>query len=172
MSDENGQQQQETQQQSEGSQLRQELESKVEENRTLKQQLRSYAFRDVGLDPNKGVGKLVAQAYDGPADPEAIRRYLTDNEINVNQPEGSTQNQGEETVEAPQSRQPTGEEQETAQVIGRISQMQTQSAPVEGSKVSKDDWYQLSQSNPEKAEELLSRGLVDLPPHLADQLAQ
>ena len=168
MADETANEQSQEQQPSEGSQLRQQLETTVEENKTLKQQLRTYAFRDAGLDPQKGVGKLVAQAYDGPADPEAIRQYLTDNEIDVN---SGSEEQPEQTEVAP-SRQPSGEEQETQQTIGRVTQMRSGSQPVEGSKVSKDDWYQLSKSDPKKAQELFNRGLVDLPPHLANQIAQ
>lgn len=167
MADETTEEQQQEPQQSEGSRLRQELESRVEEVQTLKQQLRSYAFRDVGLDPNKGVGKLVAQSYEGPADADAIRQWMNENEIDVQT--GSEQQQ-EQATSVP-AREPSGEEQETAQVIGRIGQMQTNSGPVEGSKVSKDDWYQLAKSDPKKAQELFNRGLVDLPPHLANELS-
>lgn len=168
MADETTEEQQgQEQQETEGSALRQERDRVAAENKELKSQLRTYAFRDAGLDPEKGVGKLVAKAYDGPADADAIRQYLTDNEISVDN--GSQQEPGE--TEVSQSREPSGEEQETQQAIGRVTQMRTGSQPVEGNRVSTEDWLDLQLRDRQKAQDLFDRGLVDLPPHLANELA-
>jgi hypothetical protein len=61
-----------------GSSLRQQVTTLQDENKTLKQDKRSRAFKDAGFDPESGPGKALAKLYDGEADPTAIQTFAKD----------------------------------------------------------------------------------------------
>lgn len=58
--------------------LREALERQKAENAELRGKLRQSAFREVGIDTTTGLGKTMAEFYDGDADPDAIRQFATE----------------------------------------------------------------------------------------------
>lgn len=72
---ENGQAEGNEGNESEGSALRRQLEAALNENKTLKAEKRERAFKDAGLDPERGIGKAVAKLYEGDVDPESIQDF-------------------------------------------------------------------------------------------------
>lgn len=61
-----------------GSGLRKQLETVLAENKALKGQLRTTAFKTAGFDPDTGPGKALAKLYDGEPDVDAIRAFAKD----------------------------------------------------------------------------------------------
>ena len=72
--------------------LREALKRANEERDKYKAQAMTTAFKQVGLDPDKGMGKLIAEHYDGEPDAEALAAYASQyghevpNVENENQP--------------------------------------------------------------------------------------
>lgn len=48
---------------------------KEKEYNKLRVRLMESTFKDVGLDPSKGLGKAIAEKYDGEPDAEALRNF-------------------------------------------------------------------------------------------------
>ena len=48
--------------------LREKLKSVEQENKELKNVVKTSLFKDVGLDPNSGTGKMAFDLYDGKPD--------------------------------------------------------------------------------------------------------
>ncbi|RLB68337.1 MAG: hypothetical protein DRH08_01250 [Deltaproteobacteria bacterium] len=58
-----------------GKGLRAQLEASLSEVKTLKADARDRAFVDAGLDTSKGMGKAIAQVYDGDVSRDAILEF-------------------------------------------------------------------------------------------------
>lgn len=148
-----------------GKGLRDQLEAALAEINTLKQQVetsqtasRELAFVKAGIDTENGVGKLLAKTYDGELDPEAIKTYAQEYGIEV----GATQ----ET----QTTGPQREQIDPAQQ--RMDSLRAQSRPAgEGERMSHTEFLTLNASDPQAARAAFESGSVDVPPHIANQLA-
>ena len=58
-----------------GKGLRAQLEKTLAENRKLKAREMTRSFSEIGLEPDKGLGKAIAKEYDGEISTEAILEY-------------------------------------------------------------------------------------------------
>lgn len=58
--------------------LREALARREAENKRLRGILMENAFRTLGLDPTKGIGKAIAKEYDGEPTVEAVEAYAVD----------------------------------------------------------------------------------------------
>lgn len=147
-------------QQTGGSGLRAQLESALEEIKTLKGQVatgenavRELAFRDAGIDTKSGVGKLLAKTYDGDLEPEAIGAFAKEHGIDVDETNTSSTEQPDPTQE-------------------RMDDLRNASGPTgSGERLSKDDWLALTKSDPQAALQARREGRVDLPPSIEQNLA-
>lgn len=57
--------------------MRERLEALESENAALNARVKLSAFKEAGLDPEKGIGKAVYRTYEGDVDPENIRQFAT-----------------------------------------------------------------------------------------------
>ncbi len=55
--------------------MRERMEAMEAENAALHARVKLSAFKEAGLDPEKGIGKAVYRTYDGDVDPENIRQF-------------------------------------------------------------------------------------------------
>ena len=141
-----------------GGGLRKQLEDALETINSLKAEVASgaearkaLAFRDAGIDINNGVGKLLAKTYDGELDPEEIQAFAQEYGI-------GTQEDAEDTA--------------AVETQGRMDQLRQVSRPdASGQKLSHTDWLKLSESDPLAAQQAHANGQVEVPPHMAQQLA-
>jgi hypothetical protein len=69
------------------------------------------AFKDLGIDPSKGVGKLFYENYDGELSVDAVKAAATEYEVLGNQ---TTQTQQQQTQEQPVT-QPQGQQSQQEQ---------------------------------------------------------
>jgi len=153
------------QSQNSGGGLRKQLEDALAEINNLKQQIdqgqgaqRELAFLKAGIDTETGPGKLLAKAYDGDLDPEAIKTYAQEYGI-------ETGSQRQEATTATQQR----EQPDPAQQ--RMDSLRAQSRPAgEGQRMSHKDWLAMNQSDPQSARAAWDAGQVDVPPHIASAL--
>lgn len=80
--------------------LRSELKQRdaaINEEREQRQRLeRQTAFRDAGVDPTKGPGKLLYEAYDGEADAEAVKAKAKEYGLDLSTPTQQGQEQEDE----------------------------------------------------------------------------
>ena len=58
--------------------LREKLKSVEQENKELKNVVKTSLFKDVGLDPNSGTGKMAYDLYDGKPDTGELGQWLKD----------------------------------------------------------------------------------------------
>jgi hypothetical protein len=58
-------------------QMRERMQALEDTNKTLSARVKLSAFKEAGLDPEKGIGKAVYRTYEGDVDPEAIREFAT-----------------------------------------------------------------------------------------------
>ncbi len=58
-----------------GKGLRAQLEKTLAENRKLKAREMARSFAEIGLEPDKGLGKAIAKEYDGEISTDAILEY-------------------------------------------------------------------------------------------------
>lgn len=145
--------------------LRKQLEQVLAENQALKTQLdqgqgaqRELAFMKAGVDTTSGPGKLLAKAYDGDLDPEAIKTYATEYGIEVG---AATTTAGEEPAGRAQP-DPTQQ---------RMDSLRASSKPEGvGQKMPHTDWLKLNQSDASAARAAWDAGQVDVPPHIASAL--
>ena len=56
--------------------LRDKLKSVEQENKELKNVVKTSLFKDVGLDPNSGTGKMAFDLYDGKPDTSELGQWL------------------------------------------------------------------------------------------------
>ena len=56
--------------------LREKLKSVEQENKELKNVVKTSLFKDVGLDPNSGTGKMAFDLYDGKPDTAELGTWL------------------------------------------------------------------------------------------------
>ena len=61
-----------------GGGLRKELERSKAENKTLRESVRINAFSNAGIDTSTGLGKAIAQVYDGENTAEAIQKFANE----------------------------------------------------------------------------------------------
>ena len=61
-----------------GGGLRKELERTKAENKELRESVRTNAFGSAGIDTTTGLGKAIAQVYDGENTAEAIQKFATE----------------------------------------------------------------------------------------------
>lgn len=109
---------------SEGSALRRQLEAALTEVKTLKTEKRERAFKDAGLDPERGIGKAVAKLYEGDIDAGAIQNFAKE-EFDWEPPgEGESQESGEpdQSVWTPERQQTLddGESRRSALASGTL----------------------------------------------------
>ena len=64
-------------------QMRETIERQTAEVKELKGQLKTQAFEAAGLDPSKGIGELLANAYDGDFTKEAVVEFAKSKEVEV-----------------------------------------------------------------------------------------
>lgn len=144
-----------------GGGLRKQLEDALEANKALKAQLeqgtaaqRELAFLKAGIDTSKGAGKLLAKTYDGDLDPEEILAFAQEYGI-----EGVTREAAEDVV--------------SVETQSRMDSLRQNSRPdASGQKLSHQDWLALSERDPLAAQQAHANGQVELPPHMAQQLAE
>jgi len=55
--------------------MREQIEALQQERDALMARTKLSAFKEAGLDPEKGIGKAVYRTYDGEVDPEAISQF-------------------------------------------------------------------------------------------------
>lgn len=55
--------------------MREQMEALQEEKNALMARVKLSAFKEAGLDPEKGIGKAVYRTYEGEVDPEQIRQF-------------------------------------------------------------------------------------------------
>lgn len=139
-------------QQDQPSGLRAKIEELAAENGRLQQQLRTYTFKEAGIDPTSGVGELIAKTYEGEYTVDAIREYAERYGVNASP-----------ATEPPSERE---------QTESRIEATMASSTPYEGKTMGKDEFFQLSKDNPEAAHAALQAGRVELPAHLVNALNQ
>jgi len=143
-----------------GGGLRAQLEQALGKINDLQAQLdaasnaqRELAFRDAGIDTKKGVGKLLAERYDGDLDPEEILAFAQEYGI-----EGVTKDAAEDA------------ESEATQE--RMDALRQNSRPdASGQKLSVQEWHKLSQSDPLAAQQAHADGRVEFPSDMAQQLS-
>lgn len=58
--------------------LREKLKSVEQENKELKNVVKTSMFKEVGLDPNSGTGKMAFDLYDGKPDTAELGQWLKD----------------------------------------------------------------------------------------------
>lgn len=144
-------------QQDSGKGLRAQLEAALAENAALKEQVgtaqsaqKELAFLKAGIDTSEGVGKLLAQSYDGDLDPEAISTFAEEYGVSPSAQRQSTE----------------GDEQQQ-----RMDGLRQQSSPEgAGKRMSHTEWSELSQTDPAAAQQVHRDGLVDFPSHIAQNL--
>lgn len=111
---------------------------------------KELAFQKAGIDLESGIGKFFAEKYDGELDPDAIKATAEQYGI----------------VSTSEQAQPADETQQ------RMDQLRSQSTPEgAGKRLSHTEWTQLSESDPQAAQEAHRNGLVDFPSHIAQNLA-
>ena len=109
------------------------------------------SFMKAGIDTSNGVGKLLAKTYDGELDPEEIQAFAQ--EYGIGTQDDAADNAAVETQ-------------------GRMDQLRQASRPdASGQKLSHQDWLKLSESDPLAAQQAHANGQVEVPPHMAQQLA-
>jgi hypothetical protein len=59
--------------------LREKLKSVEQENKELKNVVKTSLFKDVGLDPHSGTGKMAFDLYDGKPDTSELGQWLKEN---------------------------------------------------------------------------------------------
>ena len=59
--------------------LREKLKSVEQENKELKSVVKTSLFKDVGLDPDSGTGKMAFDLYDGKPDSSELGQWLKEN---------------------------------------------------------------------------------------------
>ena len=145
-------------QQTEGGALRRQLTEALAENKRLAEENTGYkrrdAFREAGIDISEGVGQLLAKTYDGDLEADAIKAFAQEYGIDP----GETQ-QVTKVAEAGQTQQ-------------RMDALRQQSQPDgAGTRLSAKEFLELNTNDPAAAREKWEAGMVDVPPHLAQQLA-
>lgn len=154
MADEN-----ETEQQ-DGGALRRQLEQALAENKAMKDQLgafqRNEAFRDAGIDTSSGVGKLLAKAYDGELEADAIKAFAEENGVEV-----GGESEDRQTAES-----------QSDEITQRTDALRSASRPdATGQKLSMQEWHALNARDSAAARQAFEAGQVDVPDHIAQQLA-
>lgn len=143
-----------------GSGLRAQLEAALAENAELKQQVeqgftaqRDLAFIRAGIDTESGPGKLLAKSYDGELDPEAITQFAEEYGIELGK---AGRTQADPAVETQQ----------------RADTLRAQSQPDgTGQRLSMQEFLKLNSTDTAAARQAFEAGQVDVPPHVAQQLA-
>lgn len=139
-------------QQSEGSQLRRQLEAALSEAKELRAYKKatelSSAFGDFGLDPSTGAGRLAAEAYDGELTADAAREWLA--EQGFNKPDAP---------DAPQET-PVGMDTRLDQQQ-KLAAVRDAGAPAAGQRISQDDLKALEKSDPRAAIQAWQEGRVE-----------
>lgn len=111
------------------------------------------AFKDFGLDPEKGPGKFTAASYKGQPDADAVRDWLQSEGF---EPSGSTSEEKTTTEE------PTGLTQRQEQQRN-LQQLRDASESGTDQKVTSTEFMQIAKSDPAKARQLLGTpGAVEL----------
>lgn len=93
----------ETQGQQDGSGLRKQLEDALEENRTLKQQIRQRAYDDAGIP--QGARDLFDSAYEGDLTVDALREFGEAKGFRLESLGGPEQQQSDDAPPAPEGEQ-------------------------------------------------------------------
>lgn len=85
-----------------------ERNQRLQETQQAKTELeRTSVFKELGIDPSKGVGKLFAQAYDGEMTPEAVKAAAEEYELPMGtQQQPSTQDDSGQASESTTSVDP------------------------------------------------------------------
>lgn len=114
---------------------------------------RELAFYKAGIDTSEGVGKLLAQTYDGELDPEAISTYAEEYGVTPNPSRGTEGDGGQPEQQ-------------------RADRLRQESRPEgEGKRLSHKEWLGLSKANPQEAMDAFEQGRVDLPSHVAPSVS-
>lgn len=117
----------------EPSQLRKWAEAQQAENKALRSQLIGAQLREIGLDPDTGLGKAIAKEYAGSIDPDAVATFAAEEYGYTPAPPA----QETDTPPAPPVEAPPTRAQELAAVSNPLDVTMANSAPVEP--VSVDD---------------------------------
>jgi hypothetical protein len=147
-------------QQSDGGALRRQLEAALAENKTLKEENTGYkrrdAFSEAGIDISQGPGKLLAEKYDGELEADAIKAIAAEYGIEPASAPDPTQDRQSQVVQTQQ----------------RADVLRSQSASDGvGKKLSMSEFFALNARDTAAARQAFDAGQVDVPPHVAEQLA-
>lgn len=104
----------------------QELQSEREARMTTQKQA---TFRELGIDPNKGVGKLFFESYSGDLDAESVKQAAEEYEL----PIGQQQNQQQEQQNQQQAEEDQQREQQKREDVTSNSKIDEASAGAEPS---------------------------------------
>lgn len=154
MADEN-----ETAEQQDGGALRRQLEQALADNKAMKDQLtqfqRNDAFKQAGIDTSTGVGKLLAKAYDGDLEPDAIKAFAQENGVEV-----GGESEDRQTAET-----------QADEITQRTDALRSASRPdATGQKLTMQEWHALNARDSSAARQAFEAGQVDVPDHIAQQL--
>lgn len=143
-----------------GGALRRQLEQALADNKAMKDQLtqfqRNEAFRGAGIDTTTGVGKLLAKSYDGELEPESIKTFAQEYGLDV-----GGESEDRQTAEA-----------QSDQFSQRTDALRSASTPdATGQKLSMQEWHALNARDSQAARTAFEAGQVDVPDHIAQQLA-
>lgn len=145
-----------------GGSLRRQLEAALKENKQFKDQLsqfqRNDAFRQAGIDTTNGVGKLLAKAYDGDLEPDAIKAFAQENGVDL----------GGES----EDRQTADTEAHADRLTQATDALRSSSRPdATGQKLSMSEWHALNARDTAAARQAYEAGQVEIPAEIAQQLA-
>lgn len=146
-----------------GGALRKQYEDALAELKQVKGQLgefqRNDAFRQAGIDTSNGVGKLLAKAYDGDLEPDAIKAFAQENGVEIN---GG----------ASEERQTAETEAHADQLTQRTDALRSSSrSDATGQKLSMTEWHALNARDSAAARQAFDAGQVEIPAEIAQQLA-
>lgn len=137
-------------------QLRKEIKDRNDRIADLEGKVRSNVFErtftDYGLDPTKGPGKFVADAYKGELDEQAVRGWL--------------QNEGFEPAEQQQPSEPEPGLAQRVAAEQRSQQVREHSTSGTPQRMGWGEYQQMLKTDPHGAVEAHRQGRVEIPPHL------
>lgn len=147
------------QEQQSGGALRKQYEDALAELKQVKGELGNYqrndAFRQAGIDTSSGVGKLLAKAYDGELEADAIKAFAEENGVEV-----GGESEDRQTAET-----------QSDEITQRTDALRSASRPdATGQKLSMQEWHTLNARDSAAARQAFEAGQVDVPDHIAQQL--
>lgn len=143
-----------------GGALRRQLEAALAEAKELREENSSFkrreAFSQAGFDIESGPGKLLAQQYDGELDEGAIKAFA----------DSFAEEYGIKLDQTEARPDPAVETQQRTDALRQQSR-----SDGAGQRLGLQEFFDLNGRDPQMAKQALESGQVDVPPHVAEQLA-